>query len=185
MPDRLDLKYEEYVDNIPLSDKYKRLLWMIVCKFFFVPFGLPIFNKWRLFLLRLFGAEIGYGSIVYSSTYIPAPWMLKMGEKSCLGPHVKLHIGKTTIGNKVTISQGTYLCSASHMINSLNTPFVSGEIIVHDFAWVAAESFIMMNVVIGAGVVVGARSVVVKNIEPWVVVGGNPAKILKNRLITE
>jgi putative colanic acid biosynthesis acetyltransferase WcaF len=91
----------------------------------------------------------------------------------------------TIIGDKVTVSQRTYLCSATHETNSLNLPFVAGEIIIKDFVWIAAEAFIKTNTVIGTGAIVGARSVVVKDVEPWSVVGGNPAKFIKKRILAE
>lgn len=175
----------KYVDNIPIVDKIKRGIWQLVCFFLFKPFVLPFFNSWRINLLRLFGAKIGNGCVIHSSVYIPSPWNLILGNISCLGPNVKLHIGKVIIGSKVTISQGTYLCSASHETTSLNTPFISGKIIIEDFAWVAAESFIMMNIIIGKGAIVGARACVFKNVEPWTIVGGNPAKFIKKRIIHE
>ncbi|WP_439583470.1 putative colanic acid biosynthesis acetyltransferase [Dyadobacter bucti] len=175
--------FEPYVDSISLTDKLNRFVWGIVCLIFFRPFALPVFNSWRLGLLRLFGAKIGKGSIVYSSAYIPAPWNLVMGEISCIGPEVQLHIGKTILGSKVTISQRSYLCSASHLTTSKNTPFVAGTVVVRDYAWVAAEAFVMMGIEIGEGAVVGARSAVFKNVEPWTIVGGNPAKFLKRRVI--
>ena len=108
-----------------------------------------------------------------------------MGEISCIGPEVKLHIGKTILGSKVTISQRSYLCSASHKTSSLNTPFIAGYIVVEDYAWVAAESFVMMNVKIGEGAIVGARSAVFKDVKAWSIVGGNPAKFIKKRTINE
>lgn len=175
----------DYVDTIPFADKLYRLNWKIVSLIFFRPFVFPIFNLWRVTLLRLFGAEIGEGCIIYSSAYIPSPKNLKIGNKSAIGPEVKFHIGKTVIGNKVTISQRTYLCSASHSIDSINTPFISGTIIVKDFAWVAAEAFVMSNVTIGEGAIIGARSAVFKNVPDWTVVGGNPARILKKRIIND
>ncbi|MCF2447052.1 putative colanic acid biosynthesis acetyltransferase [Dyadobacter sp. CY345] len=183
MPETKD--YEKYRDDIPLSDKLLRLTWRIIRLIFFSPFSLPWFNNWRIFLLKCFGAKIGKGCIVYSSAYIPAPWNLTMGNISCIGPDVQLHIGKTFLGSKVTISQRSYLCSASHEITSLNTPFVSGKIVVGDYAWIAAESFVMMNVTIGEGAIVGARSAVFRDVEPWNVVGGNPAKYIKKRTIDE
>ena len=106
-----------------------------------------------------------------------------MGRHSTLGPEVKLHFGKTTIGDKVTVSQRTYLCSATHETLSLNIPFVAGEIIIKDFAWIAAEAFIMTNITIGEGAIVGARAAVFKDVADWAVVGGNPAKFLKKREI--
>ncbi|WP_447641633.1 MULTISPECIES: putative colanic acid biosynthesis acetyltransferase [Chitinophagaceae] len=173
----------KYIDNIPTSDKIRRLIWLMVSLFLFRPFGLPVFNKWRIFLLKSFGAKIGKHSKVYSSAYIPSPWNLIMGEHSTIGPQVKLHIGKTTLGNKVTISQRSYLCSATHEINSINTPFIAGAITIKDYAWVAAETFIMSNITIGEGAIVGARAAVFKNVEDWTVVGGNPATFLKKRII--
>ena len=172
-----------YVDNISLSNKLYRLAWQIISLFLFRPFVLPIFNFWRIFLLKLFGANIGSGCIVHASAYIPSPRNLTMGHKTAIGPEVRLHIGKTIIGNKVTISQRTYLCSATHSIDSINTPFVAGTIIIKDFAWVAAESFIMSNITIGEGAIVGARAAVFKNVPGWTVVGGNPAKIIKQRIV--
>lgn len=171
----------KYIDTIPKKDKFKRLLWKIVSLILFRPFTLPFFNLWRVFLLKIFGAKIGKGSIVYASAFIPSPWNLEVGEKTAIGPDVKLHIGKTIIGNKVTISQRTYLCSATHDYTSINMPFEHGKIVIEDFVWVAAESFIMTNVRISEGAIVGARSSVFKDVEPWSIVGGNPAKFIKTR----
>ena len=146
-------------------------------------FSLNIFNLWRIMILRLFGARIGKGSIVYASVFIPAPWNLRMGTYSCLGPEVKLHIDKTIIGDKVTVSQRTYLCNCSHNIDYINKPFTSGPIVLNDYCWVAAEAFIGPDVVVGEGAVIGARAVVFKNVAAWTVVGGNPARVIKKRVI--
>lgn len=175
----------KYIDNIPKSDKLYRLAWRIVSLFLFKPFSLPFFNAWRIFLLKCFGASIGKHCHIYASAYIPSPRKLWMGTHSTLGPEVKLHFGKTIIGNKVTVSQRTYLCSATHETTSINIPFVAGEIIIKDFVWIAAEAFIMTNTVIGEGAIVGARAAVFKDVEPWTVVGGNPAKFIKKREILQ
>jgi putative colanic acid biosynthesis acetyltransferase WcaF len=176
---------EIYVDKIPTSNKIKRKLWKIFCAIFFRPFSGILFIKYRNLVLKIFGAKIGKGSIVYASAIIPAPWNLSIGENSCLGPKVELHIDKTIIGSKVTISQKAYLCSGSHDVNYINTPFISEAIIIKDFAWVASESFIMKGITIGEGAVVGARAAVFKNVEPWTIVGGNPAIFIKKRIINE
>jgi putative colanic acid biosynthesis acetyltransferase WcaF len=179
------LTFQPYVDNISIGNKLSRFIWGLVSTCLFRPFSFKYFNFWRINLLRLFGAKIGRGSVVYASAYIPAPWNLIVGELTCIGPGVKLHTGKTILGSKVTISQRSYLCSATHETQFLNTPFYAGAINVHDYAWVAAEAFIMVNVTIGEGAIVGARSAVFKDVEPWTIVGGNPAKFIKKRLISE
>ncbi|WP_281298248.1 putative colanic acid biosynthesis acetyltransferase [Flavobacterium limnophilum] len=171
----------KYIDTIPASDKFYRLIWRVVCLFLFKPFSLPLFSGWRIFLLKCFGAKIGKYCNIYASAYIPSPRNLTMGLHSTLGPGVQLHFGKTIIGNKVTVSQRTYLCSATHKTSSINIPFIAGEIIIKDFAWIAAEAFIMANVIIGEGAVVGARSAVFKDVADWTIVGGNPAIFIKKR----
>jgi putative colanic acid biosynthesis acetyltransferase WcaF len=175
----------KYIDNISKKNKFARMFWAIVSFFLFRAFGTRFFNGWRVFLLRLFGAKIGKGSVIYSSVRILAPWNLEIGDRTCIGPGVKFHIGKVMIGSGVTISQWAYLCTGSHDIHSVNKPFISKPIIIKDFAWIAAEAFIMMGVTIGEGAVVGARAAVFKDVEPWTVVGGNPAGFIKKREIIE
>jgi putative colanic acid biosynthesis acetyltransferase WcaF len=173
--------YPIYVDNIPKTDKLKRFVWLVVSIVLFRPFGLPFFNHWRIFLLRCFGAKIDRHSVVHASTYIPAPWQLTMGINSALGPQVKLHFGKTIIGSKVTVSQRTYLCSATHDSERLNLPFRAGKIVIEDYVWIAAEAFIMPNITLKEGCIVGARAAVFEDVEPYTIVLGNPAKFIKNR----
>lgn len=179
------LKIERYKDKITLKNKIKRKVWLLLSYILFRPFSGRLLSNYRNFILRVFGAKIGKGSIIYASAKIPAPWNLSVGDVSCIGPKVELHIDKVIIGSKVTISQRTYLCSGSHNVNFLNTPFISAPIVIENFAWVAAESFIMMGVTIGEGAVIGARAAVFKNVEPWTIVGGNPAKFIKERIIDE
>lgn len=177
------MEIPKYIDTIPKSDKAYRFFWRITSLFLFKPFSLPFFNSWRIFLLKLFGATIGKNCVIHSSINLPSPKNLILGSYSALGPEVKLHIGKTIIGDKVTVSQRTYLCSATHETTSINTPFISGTIIIKNYAWIAAEAFIMTNVTIGEGAIVGARAAVFKNVDDWTIVGGNPAKFIKKRII--
>jgi putative colanic acid biosynthesis acetyltransferase WcaF len=178
-----NMSYIKYVDNISTSDKIKRKIWLLTSYVLFKPFGARFFNWWRIFILRCYGAKISSHSVVYSSVSILAPWNLEIGQHSVIGSNVRLHIGKVKIGNKVTISQNSYLCTGSHEISSINLPYFSKPIIVENFAWVAAEAFIGPGVTIGEGAVVGARAAVFKDVEPWTVVGGNPAKFIKKREI--
>ena len=175
-------KVEKYEDAISLGNKLKRLLWNVSCLFFFKPFAGPLFCEWRTWVLKLFGAKIGKGCKISSTTKIWAPWNISLGERVCLGPRCHVYSAdKIVIGDKVTISQGAYLCAASHDISYINKPLITKPIRVDAFAWVAADAFIGMGVTIGEGAVVGARAAVFKDVEPWTVVGGNPAKFIKKR----
>jgi putative colanic acid biosynthesis acetyltransferase WcaF len=62
---------------------------------------------------------------------------------------------------------------------------LAGTIIIEDFVWIAAEAFIMSNVTIRKGAIVGARSAVFKDVDEWSIVGGNPAREIKKRVIDE
>lgn len=181
-----DKELEKYKDSLTLSNKLRRLVWNVFCLILFRPFAGPLFWRWRNVVLRLFGAEIGAGCKISNSAKIWAPWNLYLGRMVCIGPGSKIYSAdKIFIGDKVTISQGAYLCGASHDINYLNKPLITAPIRIERFSWVCADAFLGMGVTIGEGAVVGARTAVFKDVEPWTVVGGNPARFIKKRTIKE
>ncbi len=111
---------------------------------------------------------------------------------------------KLKIGDYVSIAQDvTFILQAEHYINHISTypfrakilkerepeAFAKGDIIVEDDVWIGYGATIMSGVKIGKGAVVAAGSVVTKEVPPYAVVGGTPAKIIKYRfsvsLITE
>lgn len=107
-----------------------------------------------------------------------------MGQFSAMGDAVDCYtVSKITIGSKVAISQRAFLCTGTHDISDLRRPLVSKPIVIHDHAWVCAEVFIGPGLTVGEGAVIGARSAVFKNVEPWTVNGGNPAKFIRRRTI--
>ena len=112
------------------------------------------------------------------------PWKLVMGDFSCLGDGVICYnIGGVRIGANSTVSQYSHLCSSSHDYTKPNMPQTFAEIIIEDQVWVCADCFIGPGVTIGQGAGVGSRAAVFKNVEPWTVVGGNPACYIKDRKI--
>lgn len=87
------------------------------------------------------------------------------------------------IGAHSTVSQYSHLCTSSHDYEHPNMLQTFAPIVIEDQVWIAADAFIGPGVTIGQGAVVGARGTVFKNVEPWTVVGGNPAKFIKKREI--
>ena len=79
------------------------------------------------------------------------------------------------------ISQDCYLCAGTHDYTRPDLPLLKPEIHIGAGVWVAAGAFIGPGVSVGDNSVVAARSVVVKNVEPAMVVGGNPARVIKPR----
>lgn len=164
----------------------KRIIWRCVnITVFRIIVGGPYTKCIRNFILRLFGAEISKEACIYSTANIYAPWNLKIG-RACIGPHVELYNkDKIIIGNDSVISQYSYICTASHDISSLMLPLKINSIIISDNVWVAADAFVGPGVTIGEGAIVGATASVYKDVEPWTVVGGNPAKFIKKREIKD
>lgn len=164
----------------------KRIIWYLVNHTIFRIFCYGrFFCKCRNLLLRTFGAIIDKEAYIYPTCEIFAPWNLTVG-RACIGPKTRLYNkGKIVIGNDCVISQGSYLCTASHHICSLMLPLKTADIIIKDNVWIAADAFIGPGVTIEKGAVVGARAAVFKDVAPWTVVGGNPAKYLKDRIIKD
>ena len=107
-----------------------------------------------------------------------------MERYACLTSDVDCYnVDIIRIGANTTVSQGAYLCTASHDITNPLNPLITAPIIIEDQAWIAADAFVSMGVTIGQGAVVGARAAVFKDVEPWTVVGGNPAKFIKKRIL--
>ena len=167
-------------EHRPLSWKNKagRALWNACWVVFFR--SSPVFlHGWRRFLLRCFGARVGAGARPYPRARVWAPWNLVMDERSCLGNDVDCYcVDRIELGRGAIISQYAYLCSASHDFRSLDFGLVTAPIRIADGAWIAAKAFIGPGVSIGARAVVGACSVVVRDVPSGVVVAGNPARIV-------
>lgn len=174
---------------MPLKTKLARAVWIVTSIFLFRPFGTPLFRLWRNAVLRMFGARVDWSANVYSSVSIWAPWLLRMGPRSCLGPCVICYNQDfVSLGADAVVSQYAYLCTASHDVNMMNTAtesLVTASICISSSAWVAARAFVGPGVTIGEGAVVGATASVFKDVEPWTVVGGNPAKTIKKRVVCE
>ncbi|MDR0799688.1 MAG: putative colanic acid biosynthesis acetyltransferase [Dysgonamonadaceae bacterium] len=174
----------QYKNTLSRKNQLLRLLWTIIWSLFARPLPRNLWSGWKRFLLRAFGAKIHPTANIYSSARIYAPWNLEMHEYSCLASEVDCYnVAPVIVGAHATVSQKAYLCTSSHDITDKTNPLITAPIIIEDQAWIAADAFIGMGVTIGQGAVVGARAAVFKDVEPWTVVGGNPAKFIKNRII--
>lgn len=158
-----------------------QLVWMILCRW--TP---PPCHSWRSWILRCFGARIGRGAHIYASVAIWAPWNLTIGNESCLAPGVVCYcMDVITIGDRVTISQGAHLCTGTHDYSSPKFQLMTRPITIHNQAWICAEAFIHPGISIGEGAIAGARSVVTKDLPPWMVCAGNPCKPIKPRALSK
>lgn len=177
------LQLLNYRNVLSLKNRLGRALWGISYWLLFRPFIGRVFNPWRCFVLRCFGAKLKGDVTVFADARIWAPWNLEMTD-SLIGPAVNVYnTGLLVIGRLSIISHGAYICTGSHDIEDPAFPMIPSTIRIEDQVWVATEAFIGPRVTLGQGAVVGARACVFKDVEPWTVVGGNPAKVLKRRVV--
>ena len=167
-----------------MKNKISRLLWNFISILMFRPFGSRFFKKWRVFILKCFGAKIDWSSHVYASVKICAPWNLEIGKNSSLGPKVDCYNqGKISIGENTVISQKVYLCASTHDYTKKDFPLLLKPITIGNGVWIAADAFVGPGVKIEDLTVIAARAAVTKDVEKNTVVGGNPAKFIKSRKI--
>lgn len=169
--------------SFSLKNRMARLLWSFVYILLF-KYSPKLFHNWRSFLLKIFGAKIGNNVHVYPKVNIWAPWNLEIGDESGIANGVTLYSqGKIIIGSRVVISQGSHLCTGTHDYTQKGFPLFTKPIIIKDYVWIATESFIHPGVVINEGCVIGARSVVNKDMPDWMVCAGYPCQPIKKRLL--
>jgi putative colanic acid biosynthesis acetyltransferase WcaF len=167
--------------HLSRQNKLARLLWRTVWILLYRP-SPRMFHVWRRFLLRMFGAKLGVGTYAYPSVQIWAPWNLEMQDHSCLSHFVDCYcVNRVVIGHHATVSQYSFLCTASHDYNRADMPLVTAPIVIGAHAWVTADVFVGPGVTIGQGAVVAARSTVTRDVPPWTVVAGSPAKHIGQR----
>ena len=171
------------VQYLSLSNKIFRSIWNFVWLFFYRPTP-RIFHFWRCFLLRLFGAKLGKSVRLYPTARIWAPWNLEMGDNSCLSEWVDCYcVDKIFIGANTTVSQYSFLCTASHDYKNIKMNLVTSPIIIGDYVWITADVFIGPGVIIGDGAVITARSSIFEDVAAWTIVSLIPTASSKSRYL--
>jgi len=169
--------------SFSVGNRVMRILWSVAYLLLFKYSPRPL-HGWRSFLLKCFGAKVGKGVHVYPGVKIWAPWNLILDDECGIASGVELYSqGLITVGKRAVISQGSYICTGTHDYNDKGFPLYTIPIVIGSNAWVAAGVFIHPGVTIGNGCVIGARSVVTKNMPEWMVCAGFPCKVLKERVI--
>jgi putative colanic acid biosynthesis acetyltransferase WcaF len=142
-----------------------QVLWVAVSTLVFTHVWCP--NRLRCAILRRFGAQIGEGVLIRHRVTVQWPWKLSIGDNSWIGTGAELYnLDNIVIGSDVCISQHVLLCTGSHDRSSPTFEFDNGPIVIEDGAWVCTRSTVLRGVTIGANSVVGATSLVNRDIPP-------------------
>jgi putative colanic acid biosynthesis acetyltransferase WcaF len=139
-------------------------------------------HRWRRYLLRRFGAQLEDTSIVRRSVRVQHPWLLTMGHHSTLAEQVLVYnLGPIRIGDHTVVSQRAHLCAGTHDYHREDLPLMRSFITIGHGVWVCADAFIGPDTTIGDNALVGACSVVMRDVPAAMIVAGNPARVVKAR----
>lgn len=162
-------------------NKLGRVAWGIVWLLLFRPSPRPL-HAWRAFLLRCFGAKLAAHCHIYPGARIWAPWNLECDEYASIADEAVIYnAAKLLMGSHAIVSQQAYICTATHDFDDPVFPMIASPIKLGRYAWVCARACVLPGVTLGDGSVLGLAAVASKDLEPWQVYAGNPAKRIKQR----
>lgn len=148
--------------------------------------GYKLFYGIRYFFIKRILKSCGENVIVKSNCYFGKGDRLIVGSRSQLGQNARLG-GTITIGEDVLMGPDVVMMSTSHEYSSIDIPInkqgaaIEKSIIIDDDVWIGTRVIILPGVHIGKKSIVAAGSVVTKSFEPYSIIGGVPAKLIKKR----
>ena len=133
-------------------------------------------------MLKIFGANLSGVPFIHSTTRIQIPWNLTMKHRACLGEHANAYsLGMIEIQEGATVAQEAYLCTGTHDFKDPSLQLITKPITIGKNSFIGARVMILPGVSIGDQAIVGAMSVVSKDVPDHQVVAGNPAKKIGER----
>ncbi len=167
------------------GSRFKCVLWYLINILFFRSPLVPISSIKRS-LLRLFGAKIGSGVVIKPRVNIKYPWFLSVDDNTWIGEDVWIdNLAQVTIGKNVCLSQGAMILCGSHDYTKPAFDLLIGPIILEDGVWIGAQAVVSLGVTCQSHSVLTLKSVANKNLKPYYIYQGNPAKEIRLRIRTE
>ena len=132
--------------------------------------------------LRLSGARIGPKCLIYRGLCTFAPWRLTIGRGSIVGDHAILDArGGLIIGDNVNLSTNVAIWTGQHDYQSPVFAYVTAPVHIGNYVWLSFRTTILPGVTVGEGAVVAAGAVVTKDVPPYTIVAGIPARVIGAR----
>lgn len=165
------------------AGKLRQLLWYFINLLFFIN-PLNPSSRLKCVLLRLFGARLGKSIMIKPGVNIKYPWHLIVGNNAWIGENVWIdNLTTVTIGNNVCISQGAMLLTGNHNYKRPTFDLVIDGIVLEEGVWLGAKTVVCPGVTAYSHSILTVSSVATKNMEPFSIYSGNPAVLLRKRII--
>jgi putative colanic acid biosynthesis acetyltransferase WcaF len=164
-----------------LRNRAARALWGAVYLALFRLSPRPL-HAWRVWLLRRFGANMGTGCKIYPAARIWAPWNLVCEDVVAIADEaIVYNPALVFLGSHSIVSQQAYLCGATHDYRDAAFPLIASPIRIERYAWICARASVQAGVTVKEGAVLGMAGVATRDLEPWSVYAGIPARKVKER----
>lgn len=161
----------------------KRGLWYIISLVFFQSYLFP-FSSLKCALLRMFGAKVASGVVIKPCVQIKYPWFLTIDKNTWIGEKVWIdNLAMVNIGANVSISQGAMLLTGNHNYKKVAFDLEVFPIIIEDGVWIGAQTVVCPGVTCMSHAVLSVGSIAVKDLDAYKVYSGNPATVLRERII--
>lgn len=163
--------------------RWKVLLWFLVNAFLLNTY-LPIPVRFKVAVLRLFGAKIGKGVMIKPAVNIKYPWLLQVGNHVWIGEQVWIdNFSEIQIGDHVCISQGAMLLTGNHNYSLPTFDLMPGPITLAEGVWIGAKSIVCPGIRCESHAVLAVNSVATRPLEAYGIYQGNPAVWVRQRKI--
>ncbi len=139
-------------------------------------------HSFRRFFYKIAGIKIGKGSVVHTKVRFYDPRNIVVGEDAIIGEGSILDgRAKLIIGNHVDIASEVMIYNSQHNIESPNFEAEDEPVVIEDYVFIGPRAIILPGVKLCKGSIIAAGAVVTKDVPPYAVVGGVPAKIIGER----
>jgi acetyltransferase-like isoleucine patch superfamily enzyme len=185
--------HNKYVNNLykslvkyPVIYQIAKIIYLYIqaIEWFILKFaGVFPSQYFRLLLYKSLGMKIGKGSVFFGGIEIRCPTKITIGNYTAIGHGCVLDgRGGLEIGNHVVLSSGAWIWSVQHIPNDPFFRIEVKKVVIENYVWISSRSIILPGKTIGQGAVVSAGSVVTHDVPEYKIVGGNPAKIIAERI---
>lgn len=143
----------------------------------------------RISAFRFLLGDVGKAPLIDYRTYFRYPSKITLGDNVAINRGCEFYAayrakgGTITIGNNVVLGPHVKVFAAGHDYSTTDLVDTAGPVVIKDFVWVGGNTTILPGVIVGEGAVIGAGSVVTRDIPPYTIAIGNPCRVIKSRIL--